>query len=118
MKKYYYFIGILSLLLLITTLSACSKTGDSTLYTNDDHGFRIEFPESWAEEFEVLPYDYGLVISSKVNEIETLAYIHTYTIKEWQDLNEGADLPVQSQVIGDNEEEIVVLIYPGDVNYN
>lgn len=118
MKKYNLTWIILLVFLLTITLSACSKTKDSHIYANDEYGFSIEFPESWSGEFEVVPYEYGLIITSEVNDIETLAYIHKYTIQEWQDLNYGLDIPVQSQVLGENEEVIFVLIYPGDVNYN
>lgn len=118
MKKYNLTWIIILLFLLIVILFAYSKTKDSPIYTNDEYGFSIEFPESWNDEFEVVPYEYGLVITSEVNDIETLAYIHKYPIKEWQDLNYGLDIPVQSQVLGENSEVIFVLIYPGDVNYN
>ena len=59
-----------------------------------------------------------MIITSEANDIETLAYIHKYIIQEWQDLNYALDIPVQSQVLGENSEAIFVLIYPGDVNYN
>lgn len=118
MKKYNLTQIILLVLLLIIALSACSKRKDSHVYANEEYGFSIEFPESWSGEFEVVPYEYGLTITSKVNDIEALAYIHKYTIQEWQDLNNGVDIPVQFQVLGENKEVIFVLIYPGDVNYN
>lgn len=118
MKKYNLTCIILLVFLLIITLSACSKTKDSPIYVNDEYGFSIEFPETWSGEFEVVPYDYGLIITSEINDIGTLAYIHKYTIQEWQDLNYGSDIPVQSQVLGENTEVIFILIYPGDVNYN
>ena len=114
MKKY----NLIWIIILMIILSACSITKGNTSYINNDYGFSIEFPESWNGEYEILTYDYGLAISSEVNEIETLAYIHRYTIQEWRDLNYGQDISVQSQVLGVNTEEIFILIYPGDVNYN
>lgn len=118
MKKYNLTWSIFLVFLLIITLSACSKTKDRPIYVNDEYGFSIEFPESWSGEFEVIPYEFGLIITSEVNDIEALAYINKYTIQEWQDLNYGLDIPVQYQVLGENEEVIFILIYPGDVNYN
>ncbi|MBU5426912.1 hypothetical protein KQI41_10865 [Tissierella pigra] len=118
MKKYNLTWIIFLVFLLIVTLSACSETKENLIYTNDEYGFSIEFPESWSGEFEVIPYEYGLAITSQVNDIETLAYIHKYTIQEWQDLNYGLEIPVQHQVLGENEEVVFILIYPGDVNYN
>lgn len=118
MKRYnlawIVFLGIM----LIATLSACSKTKDNLIYVNDEQGFSMEFPERWGGEFEVVPYDHGLIISSKVNDIETLAYIHKYTMEEWQNLDYGSDIPLQFQTLGESSEAIFVLIYPGDVNYN
>lgn len=99
-------------------LYGCSKPGDSSLYLNDEYGFSIEFPESWRGEFEINPYDYGLIISSEINDITTLAYIHKYTSQEWEDINYGADIPVPYQILGENAEAIYALIYPGDVNYD
>ncbi|MSU03223.1 hypothetical protein [Tissierella pigra] len=118
MKKYNLTWIIFLVFLLIVTLSACSETKENLIYTNDEYGFSIEFPESWSGEFEVIPYEYGLAITSQVNDIETLAYIHKYTIQEWQDLNYGLEIPVQHQVLSENEEVVFILIYPGDVNYN
>ena len=118
MKKYNLTWITILVFLLIITLSACSKIKDSPIYVNDEYGFSIEFPENWSGEFEVIPYEFGLIITSEVNDIETLAYIHKYTIQEWQDLNYGLDIPVQYQVLGENAEVIFILIYPGDVNYN
>lgn len=100
------------------TLSGCSKTEGSSKYVNEEYGFNMEFPESWSGEFEIKPYDYGLIISSELNNITTLAYIHQYTIKEWKELNYGTDLPVPYQILEENNEEAFVLIYPGDVNYD
>lgn len=100
------------------TLSGCSKTRDSSLYVNDEYGFNMEFPESWDGEFEINPYDYGLIISSELNDITTLAYIHKYTVQEWEELNYGKDIPVSYQILEENTEEIFALIYPGDVNYD
>lgn len=100
------------------TLSGCSKTRDSSLYVNDEYGFNMEFPESWDGEFEINPYDYGLIISSELNDITTLAYIHKYTVQEWEELNYGKDIPVPYQILEENTEEIFALIYPGDVNYD
>lgn len=99
-------------------LSGCSKTEDSSEYVNDAYGFRMKFPESWSGEFEINPYDNGLIISSELNDITTLAYIHQYTIKEWKELNYGTDLPVPYQILEENKEEAFVLIYPGDVNHD
>ena len=103
---------------ILLALSGCSKTRDSSLYVNDEYGFSIEFPESWSGEFEVNPYDYGLIISSETNDIATLAYIHKYTSQEWQDMNYGADIPVPYQILEENTGAIFALIYPGDVNYD
>lgn len=68
--------------MLIVTLSPCSKTKDNLIYVNDEQEFSIEFPKNWVGEFEVVPCDHGLIISSEVNDIETLAYIHKYTMEE------------------------------------
>lgn len=87
-------------------------------YVNDEYGFSMDFPESWYGEFEVNPYEYGLIISSKSNSIETLAYIQNHTIQEWKELNYGDDIPVPYQVLEENKEEVFVLVYPGDVNYD
>ncbi|WP_301108331.1 hypothetical protein [Sporosarcina sp.] len=100
------------------TLSGCSKTKDNTVYINDEYGFSMEFPESWDGEFEINPYEYGLIISSELNEITTLAYIHKYTDQEWEELNYGTDLPVSYQMLEENKEDVFVLIYPGDVSYD
>ena len=102
----------------IFILSGCSKTDGSSEYINQEYGFSMNFPESWSEEFEINPYDYGLIISSEVNDITTLAYIHNYTIPEWEELNNGTDLPVPYQILEENKEEVFTLIYPGDVNYD
>lgn len=106
------------LVVFIFILSGCSKTEGSSGYANDEYGFSIEFPESWTGEFEINPYDYGLIISSELNDITILAYIHKYTFQEWQELNYGTDLPVPYQILEENKEEVFVLIYPGDVNYD
>lgn len=102
----------------IFILSGCSETKDNNKYVNDEYGFTMEFPKSWSGEFEISPYEYGLIISSKLNDITTLAYIQTYTIKEWEELNYGEDMPVAYQILDESTEEVFVLIYPGDVNYN
>ncbi len=102
---------------LIFDLSGCSKTEDNSKYVNNEYGFSMEFPKSWSGEFEINNYDYGLIISSKLNDIATLAYIHKYRIHEWEELNYGVDLPVKYQILEENEEEVFVLVYPGDVNY-
>lgn len=99
-------------------LSGCSKTEDNATYINDEYGFSMEFPESWDGEFEINPYDYGLIISSELNDITILAYIHKYTVQEWEELNNGEDIPVPCQILEENTEEIFALIYPGDVNYD
>ena len=99
-------------------LSGCSKTEGSSKYVNEEYGFSMEFPESWSGEFEINAYDYGLIISSELNDITTLAYIHKYKVQEWQELNHGTDLPVPYQILEENKEEVFVLIYPGDVNYD
>lgn len=99
-------------------LSGCSKTRDSSLYVNDEYEFSIEFPESWSGEFEINPYDDGLIISSELNDITTLAYIHKYTNQEWEELNYGTYIPVPYQILEENIETVFVLIYPGDVNYD
>lgn len=116
---------ILFLLVMLITFSiipfalpGCSKTEDSATYINDEYGFSMEFPESWDGEFEINPYDYGLIISSEINDITTLAYIHKYTVQEWEQLNYGKDIPVPYQILEENTEEIFALIYPGDVNYD
>ena len=116
---------ILFLLVMLITFSiipfalpGCSKTEDSATYINDEYGFSMEFPESWDGEFEINPYDYGLIISSELNDITTLAYIHKYTVQEWEQLNYGKDIPVPYQILEENTEEIFALIYPGDVNYD
>jgi len=118
MKRYNLTWIVFFSIMLIITLSACPRTKDSLIYVNVEQGFSIEFPESWGGEFEVVPYDHGLIISSEVNNIETLAYIHKYTMEEWQNLSHGSDIPVQFQTLGESSEAIFVLIYPGDVNYN
>ena len=99
-------------------LSGCSKTKDSAIYVNDEYGFSMEFPKSWSGEFEIHPYDYGLIISSEANDITALAYIQKYTIQEWEDINYGDDIPVLYQILEENTEEVFALIYPGDVNYD
>lgn len=104
--------------IIIFTLSGCSKTESSSKYVDEAYGFIMEFPESWSGEFEIKPYEYGLIISSEFNNITTLAYIHQYTINEWKKLNYGTDLLVPYQILEENNEESYVLIYPGDVNYD
>ena len=117
-KNPYYLVLIMIFLGLITvTISACTKTEEDSLYVNEDYAFSIEFPESWSGEFEINPYDKGLIISSEINKIGTLAYIHKYTIAEWEDLNRDEDIPVPYQILEENPEFIILLIYPGDVNY-
>lgn len=102
----------------IFALTGCSKKENNTIYTNDEYGFSMEFPESWNGEFEINPYDYGLIISSKLNDITTIAYIQKYTLQEWKKLNYGDDIPVPYQILEENTEEVFVLVYPGDVNYD
>ena len=116
---------ILFLLVMLITFSiipfalpGCSKTEDSATYINDEYGFSMEFPESWDGEFEINPYDYGLIISSEINDITTLAYIQKYTVQEWKELNFGDSIPARYQILEENKEEVFVLIYPGDVNYD
>ena len=55
---------------------------------------------------------------NNLNDITTLAYIHKYTVQEWEQLNYGKDIPVPYQILEENTEEIFALIYPGDVNYD
>jgi hypothetical protein len=117
-KMFFMLVMIIIFSVIPFTISACSKTGDSTTYVNDEYGFSIAFPESWSGEFEITPYDYGLIISSEVNDITTLAYIQKYTTQEWEELNYGDDIPVPYQILEENIEAVFVLIYPGDVNYN
>lgn len=118
MKKYNLILITILSFLLIIILSACSKRKDIPTYVNNDYGFSIELPESWEGEFEVVPYDHRLVISSESNDIKTLAYIQKHTIEEWKHLNNGEDIPIQFQILGENSEAIFILAYPGDVNYN
>ena len=118
-RKISFLLVMLVVFSIITfALSGCSKTKGSSKYVNEAYGFSMEFPESWSGEFEIKPYEYGLIISSELNDITTLAYIHQYTIKEWKELNYGTDLPVPYQILEENKEEAYVLIYPGDVNYD
>lgn len=119
-KRKTSFLIVMFLLFSFSTfaLSGCSKTKDSAIYVNDDYEFSIELPESWSGEYEINPYDYGLIISSEVNDITTLAYIHKYTIQEWEDLNYGNDMPVPYQILEEDTETVFILIYPGDVNYD
>lgn len=115
---YYSILIIIILGLILFTLSGCTEVEEDPVYVNEEYGFSIEFPESWSGEFEINPYDKGLVISSEVNNIGTLGYIHKYTTIEWKELNNGEDLPVPYQILEENPETIILLIYPGDVNYD
>lgn len=109
---------IIVLSLILFSLSGCSKSKNKSLYINDEYGFSMEFPKSWSGEFEVSSYDYGLIISSEANHITTLAYIHKYTIQEWEDLDYGAEIPVPYQILEESSEVVFALIYPGDINYD
>lgn len=117
-KLSFFIVMFLMFSFILLALSGCSKTRDRSIYVNDEYGFSIEFPESWRGEFEVNPYDYGLIISSETNDITTLAYIHKYTSEEWQDMNYGADIPLPYQILEENTGAVFALIYPGDVNYD
>lgn len=118
MKNYKLNRILVLIFVLIIMLSACSRNKENTIYINNEYEFSIEFPESWSGEFEVVPYEHGLTITSEVNEIDALAYINKYTTQEWKDLNYGLDIPVKFQILGENIESVFILIYPGDVNYN
>ena len=123
-------LSILLVMLIIVSmfLTACGpienntinnkKTGKGSVYVNEEYGFYIEFPESWEGGYEIKPDDNGLIISSEVNNITTLAYIHKYTTQEWEELNNGEDLPIEYQILGEDTAAVFVLIFPGDVNYD
>lgn len=115
MKKIFVLLFIVLTLFLVI---GCSKTENSSEYVNEEYGFSMKFPDSWSGEFEINPYDYGLIISSEINDITTLAYIQKYTVQEWKELNFGDSIPARYQILEENKEEVFVLIYPGDVNYD
>lgn len=84
----------------------------------EEYGFSIIFPSSWDGEFEISKDKDALVISSKINEIESLASIHRYTNVEWKNLNYGLDIPVQYDILSQDLDSVFALLYTSDVSYN
>lgn len=99
------------------SLGSFKRLSDKPIYF-DEYGFSITFPSSWDGEFEISKDKNALVISSKINEIESLASIHRYTNTEWKNLNYGSDIPVPYDILSQDSDLVFALLYTSDVNYN
>ena len=97
-------------------------------YTNEELGFRIEFPSEWKGKYSVIKnpgswdfegeVDNSVMINTTSGWCGTLCYIFRETIEEWNEWGRGENSPVAFRLLAENDKFAYVMRFPGDVQWD
>ncbi len=90
------------------------ETSGAVFYENRDLGFRIGFPDTWKNRYNVVTNPDSSSGVSIETEYGTLGFVFKTTVKEWKESVTNDLIPVPYTVLGENDEYVYVVYLTGD----